>query len=201
MKRLLAISSLIIIIIFNVHCGSAPKQRPETRIGQFDFSTFVINEAEFTSRYGQGFVVIDKFGDQIMGSKHIYYLTDQNVWLEVRFSHVRDERLERMMSAVLITKNKLCDKEFEPQEKFEELITSRGIRIGDPLNKVIKVYGDPARIINVERGGGFSSLINYLNLKQGVIFRYYTEEPREINFTEFYFDNEELHSLIISVEE
>ncbi len=147
-----------IIIICSV-VSSWANGKIETRIGPFNLSSSPVTESKFISQFGEGYVQIDKVGDKLLGKKHIYYSRDEKVWVEIFFSHVRDEKLERIFEAVLITKKRLCDERFEPKNTFGSLATSKGIRIGDSLTKVLRLYGKPTIDIELGKDKIFSALV------------------------------------------
>jgi hypothetical protein len=99
---------------------------------------------------------------------------------------------------ILVTKYKLCDEKFQPSKPFGSLITSRGIQIGDSEEKIIQTYGAPSISIEIGKDKIFSVLAADLKLKEGRILRYLTNRQGELIFAEFYFNEKELHSLLIS---
>jgi hypothetical protein len=173
----------------------------ETQIGPFDLTIPQKNEGEFVAVYGKGVEVVEQYGDMVMGSKHIYYSKGQNLWIEIRFSHIRDKSMQRIMEAVLVTKKKLCNQEYTPKTPFPKLSTSKGFELGTSLQVLRDEYGKPTASINIGRDKQYSSLVDYMDLTRGVVLKYVPTERREINFAEFYFNEEVLHSMVISIED
>lgn len=173
----------------------------ENRIGPFDFAGKLMMESQLISDFGQGYVQTLQVGDEILGKKHIYYVSDEKLWVEISLSHVLDKNLERMVESILVTKKELCDKKFKPKKSFGPLITSKGITIGDPIDKVLNVYGNPSISLDISKDKLFSVLVENLKLKSGKVLRYLTTRPDELLFAEFYFDAEGLHSILISASE
>jgi len=189
------------ILIFCSFISCLANQKIETQIGLFNFAGPSIIESKFVSQFGKGFVQIDKAGDKILGKKYVYYAPQEKVWVQVKFSHVLDENLDRVMEAILVTKKKLCDERFKPRKLFGCLITSKGVRIGDSIDKVIEVYGTPTISFDIEKEKLFSVLVEDLKLKEGRLLRYLSDKPNELSFVEFYFSGRSLHSLLISESE
>jgi hypothetical protein len=158
-------------------------------------------EPQLLSDFGQGHIFIYQVGGEIFGKKHIYYVSVENLWVEISLSHVLDSNLERMVESILVTKKELCDKEFRPKKSFGRLVTSKGITIGDPIDKVLKTYGNPAISIDISKDKLFSALGEDLELTSGKVLRYLPNSPDELLCAEFYFDGEGLHSMLISASE
>jgi hypothetical protein len=176
-------------------------QRIETQIGRFNLAGPPVTEPKFVSQFGQGFLKTDKIGDKILGQDHIYYASDEKVWVQIRFSHVLDENLERVMEAIIVTKEKLCDERFKPKELFGPLITSKGVKIGDSIDKIIETYGKPTISIDIGKDKIFSVLVEDLKFQEGRVLRYLTNQPYKLFFVEFYFSRKGLHSILISESE
>ncbi len=176
-------------------------EKIETRIGPLNIEDSSMTETRLISQFGEGYVRLDKYGNKVLDKKHIYYVSDEKVWIEISFSHVLDENLQRYIDAILVTKTKLCDKKFRSKEPFGPLATSKGIKIGDSIDKVISAYGKPAISIDIIKDRLFSSLVEDLKLQKGHILRYDTNQPDELYFVEFYFNGKGLHSLLISESE
>lgn len=196
------IRQLKIAIIFNVVflavvlCWGT--QEIETKIGPFDLDSSSISESNIISQYGQGYVQEKKYGNEVIEKKRVYYVLSDRIWIEIGFSHVLDENLERYVEEILITKQKLCNETYKPTKPFGPLVTSKGVRIGDSFDKVIKTYGAPSVSIEVGRDKIFSALDEDLKLKKGRVSRYLPADPDKLIFAEFYFDENGLHSLLIS---
>lgn len=176
-------------------------EKVETHIGPFDFADSLMKESQLISSFGRGYVQIDRVGGKILDKKHIYYVANEKVWVEIRLSHVLDKNLEHAVEGVLITKMKLCDEKFKPKKTFGPLVTGKGIEIGDAIDKAINIYGTPSVSINVGKDRSFSVLQEALKLQKGRVLRYLTDQPNELLFAEFYFKDEKLHSLLITVSE
>ena len=172
----------------------------ETKIGVFDLERLT-TESQFISQYGEGKVQIEKVDNEIFGKRHIYYASNSKLWVEARFSHVLGEDLESDLEAILVTKRKLCDEKFTPKKLFNPLITSKGVKIGDSISRVISIYGRPSIYTDFKKDKNFSVLQGDLKVKEGQILRYLSGKPNELLFSEFYFDREGLHSFIISTSE
>ena len=173
----------------------------ETQIGPFDFAGELMMESQLISEFGQGHVQIFQVGNKILEKKHIYYIADEKLWVEISLSHVLDRNLERDVESILVTKKELCDKKFKPKKTFGPLITSKGIAIGNPIDKVLNVYGKPTISIDIAKDKLFSELGDELKLQSGKVLRYISNRPYESLGAEFYFDAEGLHSILISSSE
>jgi hypothetical protein len=190
---------VVIILCFADLCCAIEKI--ETKIGPFDLAGPRMKESQLVSQFGQGWVQARRVGDKILEKKHIYYDQDGKIWVEIRLSHVLDEKLEHVVETILVSKHKLCDEKFKPTKPFSPLVTSRGIRIGDSIEKLIKAYGTPSISIEIGKDDRFSVLAEDLKFKKGQVLRYLTNRPKELIFAEFYFNGKGLHSLLISVSE
>lgn len=186
----------VILLCSTILCWAGEKV--ENQIGPFDLANSPMMESQLISSFGQGYVQTDKVDSKIFVKKHIYYIENEKVWLEVRLSHVLSERLERVIEAVLVTKKKLCDEKFKPEKSFGPLITGKGIKIGDSLEKTIRTYGAPSVSIDISKDTSFSVLREDLRLQTGRVLRYLTAHPNELLFSEFYFSAKGLHSILIS---
>jgi hypothetical protein len=142
-------------------------------------------------------VHIYRVGNRILDKKHIYYLSDDNLWVEISISHV----LPREVESVLVTKKKLCEERFKPKKSFGPLNTSKGIKTGDSIAKVLNAYGKPTVNIDIAKNKLFSVLIEDLKSEKGKVLRYLPNRSDELLFAEFYFDAEGLHSVLISASE
>ena len=176
----------LIMIFSNINFCLASQRIIESQIGPFNLANTPMRESQLISEYGIGDVKTEKIDDKILGKRYIYYVTGQQIWIEIHLSHVLDENLERVVEAILVTKKKLCDEKFKPKKPFGLLITSMGIKIGDSIKKVINTYGEPSE--------------KYVNVV-GQALKYMSDDPRNLLFTEFSFDEVGLHSMLISISE
>lgn len=174
---------LIFVSMLTITVLCWANQNIENRIGPFSFDARLMKESRLISQFGEGYIQIEKDGDV---KKHIYYVPEQKVWVAIGISHVLDENLEGLVESVLVSKEKLCDEQFKPKKSFGSLITSKGIQIGDAIEKVIAMYGKPSK--------------EYVNVI-GQVLRYETDDPYSLLMIEFYFDEKSLHSILISVSE
>lgn len=173
----------------------------ETQIGPFNLGSMPITESTIVSQYGQGCVKVSESGTEAIAGKHVYYVKDEKVWVEILFSHVMDNNLEHVVEAILVTKQKLCEEKHQTKRPFVPLVTSKEVKIGDPIDKIIKVYGKPSISIDLSKDKLFSVLVEDLKLKEGQVIRYLTDHPNELFFAEFYFKENRLHSILISASE
>jgi len=170
----------------------------ESQIGQIDLSKHLIYESGIVSDYGEGYVQVLKVGEKIIGVNHVYYVPEQQLWILFEFSHVLDQKLERSLEGILITKKNLCDQKYKPIKILKPLITSKGITLGDELKKILEIYGQPSLSIFLDKDNSFSNITELLDVKEGHVLRYLPERPTEEILSEFYFENGKLHSLLIS---
>jgi len=191
--------SFIVILCGVALCWAS--QKIETQVGPFNLSAAPVTESQLVSQFGEGYVRIDKVGDKILGKSRTFYSPGGSVWVEIQFSHVLDKNLERVAETIIITKRRLCDEKFKPKKSFGPLITAHGVKIGDSLEKVIETYGQPSISIEVGKEKRFSVLIDELKISKGRVLRYLTDQPGELSFAEFYFNEEGLHSFLISESE
>lgn len=189
----------IIIFLCNTLCWAGEKI--ETQIGTFNLAKSPLTESQLVSQLGQGYVKEQKVDKKALDKKLIYYVDAEKVWVEFQLSHVLNENSERVLETILVTKNKLCDKKYKPQKSVDKLVTSKGIKLGDTIDKVIKTYGTPTVKIDITNDKLFSVLSGSLSMKKGYIFRYLTDKKDELIFAEFYFYEGRLHSLLISTSE
>lgn len=190
--------TFVVLLIVPVCWAS---QKIEREIGPFNLSATSITESQLVTQFGEGYVRINKVDDKILNKSRIYYSPNDNMWVEVRFSHVLDKNLKRVVETVIITKNKLCNKKFIPKKTFGSLVTSRGIKLGDSIEKVIRTYGKPSIFIEIGKDKLFSVLIEDLNIQKGCVLRYLADKPDDLLFAEFFFKEGRLHSLLISESE
>lgn len=192
------INFMIISVVF-ISCSIAETIEPQ--IGPINFDKKPLTESQWTSFYGPGYVDKKKIGNKIIELSHIYFIENENLWVKIQFSHVKNKSFESMVESVLVTRKKICDEKFKPKKQFNHLKTSRGIKIGDSLEKVIKVYGKPTvDIVNVGNKT-FSVLKENLPITKGRVLRYLPKKHSELNFVEFYFDDVGLNSILISESE
>jgi len=192
---------VLTIVIFCRIDLSFSNREIETQVGPFELSDASLTESKLVSDFGEGYIRIGKSGNKILSKKHVFWVPEQGVWVQIGLSHVLDEKMERIVEAVLVTKNKLCDedKRYIPTKKVAPLGTSKGIKINDSMDKVIEKYGKPSISKIVGKDKAFTVLDEELKLKQGEVLRYLQEHPsKELNFAEFYFDKKKLHSFLIS---
>jgi hypothetical protein len=195
---------LVTVVIFCKIDLSFGNQKIEPQVGPFRFSGPPQTESKLVSEFGEGYVLVEKVGDKIISKKHIFWVPEQAVWLQIGLSHVLDKEMERIVEAVLVTKKKLCneDRRYIPIKKLPLLVTSKGIKINDSIDKVIEKYGKPSVSKVIGKDKVFSVLDEELKLKQGEVLRYLQKHPsNELNFAEFYFEKKKLHSILISESE
>lgn len=201
----LYVSMMLCFFIFYVNDKSEAQIQKfiiESKIGIFNFDTVQVSEDDFVLRYGKGYVRQEKIGSKVFEKSRAYYLPNENIWIEIFFSHVLDIHLERSIEAVIITKNKRCDKKIQPKKYFGDMITSKGIKIGDSIDKVIRSYGKPSTNIKVSDCiTKISTLEEHLKLKGGQILIYRNDSSDELLCAEYYFDKKSLHSILISIKE
>lgn len=190
---------IIGILLFSVTVSWG--QGLETQVGPFNFAGSLMKETKLIALYGDGYIQTYIVNGKVLDKKHIYYVSDAKVWVEISVSHVLDEHLARFVEAVLVTKKKLCDTKFEPKRPFGPLVTGKGVNIGDSLNKIIKTYGSPSISILVGKDKLSAVLIDDLRLLNGRVLRYLTSSQDELLFSEFYFLDNKLHSILISISE
>jgi hypothetical protein len=188
---LLLDSILCVIALGWVH------QKIETRIGPFDLSARLEAESKIVSLYGQGYLRENRVGDR----SRIYYLPEDKAWLEIQFSHVLDPLGERFVESILLTKQKLCETKYRPKQSFGKMVTSAGIQLGDSIGKTVHVYGSPTETIEVEKDKLFSVLEERLKPRKGEVIRYLPSPQEELGFAEFYFDQNGLNAILVSVAE
>ena len=170
------------------------RQKIESKIGPIDLSADTLTESRITAVYGQGYIMVEKPEKQ-----YAYFLPEENIWLQLRYSHVLDGKLERTLRAILITRHKLCPKRFQPLSSLGKMMTSGGVQIGSSFGMVVKTYGKPTITIDVERDNTFAYLRETLKLKRGTVIRYLPSSSNGGDFfTEFAFDGKTLHSILIS---
>lgn len=162
-----------------------------------------LSESKLITKYGRGYehVVKDSKNEVIMEKEHLYYIPEQEIWLQIGMTHVLDQYLERHIDSLLLTRKPLCDKIFTAKNSLGTLSTSQGIKIGDTIERVIEIYGEPREVIQVGRTNRFSALVYKLKLNRGTILRYDNNKNDELLFAEYYFEDNKLHSILISAEE
>jgi hypothetical protein len=195
---------LITIVIFCTIRLSFSNPKIEAQLGPFNLSGPPLTESRLVSEFGEGYVRVQEIGNKIISKKHVFWVPEQTVWVQISLSHVLDAKMERIVEAVLVTKKKLCeeDKKYMARKKLASLATSKGVKVGDSIDKVIEKYGKPSISKVIGKDKGFTVLDEELKLKQGEVLRYLQEHPsKELNFAEFYFDKRKLHSFLISESE
>jgi hypothetical protein len=196
---------LIVFIILIIFCKInwvLGNQEIETQIGPFNLAGPPLTESRLISDFGKGWVQLEKVGGKIVSKHHIYWVPGQKVWVKISLSHVLDEKMERVVEAVLVTKKKLCDQKYIPQKVLGLLVTSKGIKINDSIDKVIDNYGTPTISKIIGKDKTFTVLDEELKPKGGLVLRYFQKQPaHKLNFAEFYFSQNKLHSLLISESE
>jgi hypothetical protein len=197
----------LIVITMAMLCRmglSFSNSKIEAQIGPFSLSGPPLPESKLVSEFGEGYVRVQKIGNKIVSKKHVFWVPEQGVWVQIGLSHVLDEKMGRVVEAVLVTKTKLCNenKRYIPRKKLTLLATSKGIKTNDSIDKVIETYGKPSVSKVIGKDKVFTVLDEELKLKQGEIFRYLQKHPsKELNFAEFYFYKKKLHSFLISESE
>jgi hypothetical protein len=196
MSRFFVLILVLAVCMVKVCCAQETIVTVENQIGPFNIvGEERMMESQLLSAFGQGHVYIYQVGDEIFQKKHSYYVSDEKLWVEISLSHVLDSHLDRTVDSILVTKKELCEKKFRPKKSFGPLITSKGITIGDPIDKVLNAYGKPSESIVISKDKLFSELVEDLELTSGKVLIYF---PDELFFEEFYFDAEGLHSLLVS---
>jgi len=193
--KLIFVALILLIGFTESYC----RAEVESTIGKFSFAGPTLTEPEIISQFGQGFVKRENENTEKV-QKHIYYLSEENLWIELSFSHVLDEKMRRSLDTIMLTKEKICDKKFKPKETFGSLITSKGIKIGDSLTNVIQKYGTPSVSSEIGKDGYFSVLQEELKLTDGKVLRYLGGDD-DLLSSEFYFKDGQLHSILISISE
>lgn len=184
------------IILLLVNMGWA-KEIIEYRIGLIDLS-HPPKESEIILKFGKGYEKVISVNGKILEKSHCYYLPKDEIWVEISLSHVLNKNLERSVQAVLVSREKLCDESFIPEMEFDNLTTSKGIKIGDSFSKVTEAYGEPSIDFEAEKEKNkFSAITEMLKPKKGRILRYLGSEDDEF-FSEFLFDKNELNSMYVS---
>jgi len=203
MRRFCRISFIFFIVaIFAKTDGGFSNEKIEAQIGPFSLAGPPLTESKLVSQFGEGFVELEKIGDKLLSKNHVYWIPKQKVWVKVSFSHVLTEKMERVMEGVLVTKNKLCEQTYIPKVALGPLVTPKGIKINDSIDKVIENYGKPTISKIIGKDKIFTVLDEELKLREGIILRYLQKQPtRELNFAEFYFSQNKLHSLLFSESE
>jgi hypothetical protein len=192
---------MVIVVIIRTDCTFG-RQEIETQVGPFNLAGPPLTETKLISEFGEGFVKSETIGEKIISKKHIYWVPGQEVWVQASLSHVLSERMERIVEAVLVTRKKLCEQKYVPKAPLGLLATSKGIKINDSMDKVIKEYGRPNISKVIGKDKIFTVLDEELALKEGIVIRYLQKQPaRELNFAEFYFSQDKLHSFLISESE
>lgn len=193
------VTTITCLVLFSVPCMAG--QNIESKVGAFDFGGSLMSESELVGRFGEGFIYEYKVGEKVFSKSRTYYYKDEQIWVKVDLSHVLDENHERSVEAVTVTKKRLCNESYKPSNLIGPMITSSGIAVGDQPEKVIKVYGKPGRKIEIMTDSRFSILKEDLDLKRGLVFRYFPDDRNSLHMVEFYFQDSKLHSLIISISE
>jgi hypothetical protein len=173
----------------------------ESRIGPFNFFNSPMSETMLVSSFGNGYIKVEKVEGVMLCRHHIYYVPQENLWVDVQLSHVLDKNLERFVEAVLVTKKRLCNEKFKPGNSFGPLTTGQGVKLGDSLEKTISIYGKPSVLIDIGESSLSSILQDQLNPKKGKILRYLSDQEDQLLFSEFYFDENGLNSVLISASE
>jgi len=145
------LASVLITFVYLVSFSSVgiAGQNVESKVGAFDFGGSLMSESELVGRIGEGFIYEYKVGEKVFSKSRTYYYKDEQIWVKVDLSHVLDENYERSVEAVTVTKKRLCNESYKPSNLIGPMITSNGIAVGDQPEKVIKVYGEPGRKIEI----------------------------------------------------
>lgn len=129
---------LLIVITMAMLCKiglSFSNPKIEAQVGPFNLSGPPLTESKLVSEFGEGYVQVQKIGKTIISKKHVFWVPEQAVWVQIALSHVLDAKMEHIVEAVLVTKKKLCDedKRYTPKKQLAPLGTSKGIKINDSI--------------------------------------------------------------------
>jgi len=102
---------------------------------------------------------------------------------------------------VTVTRKKLCDETYLPANKVGPMITSKGIAVGDAFQDVVNEYGEPGRRIEISKDNRFSLLNRGSPFRKRLSLQIFPVDPQSLHQMEFYFQDDKLHSLIISISE
>lgn len=138
-KLLILALALTNLLLFN---GPAVCQANETGyhtacLGNFCFEPDLPKLKVLIKQYGNGSKVSQE--DDIY---YCYMAKEEKAF--VKFFVVSE--LPEKISGVLVSKVPNCSSSHSPKTPFDRLLISKGIAIGDPVEKILRVYGNPSFI-------------------------------------------------------
>jgi hypothetical protein len=124
----------IFLLICPVSYGEQLPDFKETKIGGFNFASKLITNQELEKLYGKG--CVDK--DYPYHYRRLYYFPERNIYAAFNVE------TDNLVVGLKLTKETITDKKCKAKRNLKNLETGKKIKIGDPKDKVIKVYGKPS---------------------------------------------------------
>lgn len=94
----------------------------------------LMEESELVKKYGPGYWEVKKF------PLHCYILQDQKLFVRVRPYHGE----QKQIMEIFISDVPNCKSALPPARAFPRATTGEGLAIGDPFDRVLRLYGKPA---------------------------------------------------------
>lgn len=181
------------LVLVSAEVRSEPAATTAECLGGFCFGGKLIEERELVKRHGPGYTEGGKF------PFHCYWVPEQKLFVQFRVHH----GLPKEVNSVFVSKVPSCPKAYTPTNPFKALLTHEGVRIGDPYQKVIDVYGIPDFR---ERGTGLNKIgIPYEEARATAPFGeealIYRKTPDELLGSVFYVHEGQVSAIEISVSE
>jgi hypothetical protein len=132
------IKYVLVLLLIDYSSAYLNAQKPlysgPSCIGRFCLNINDVNmlmtEKQFVQKYGAGYT---------KGTAHCYEVSQEKVYLLVKAYHGDDRRI----IDYFVSKDASCIQSLPPKVPFKTLETSEHLKIGDPLKKVISLYGEP----------------------------------------------------------
>ncbi len=147
--------------------------------------------------------VINKTAAETYIVSRTYYVRDDNQWMTVKLSRYYGKDVMRYVEQVLVTRKNVCGEKTTAKTSFGKVTTGKGVALGDSMDKVLETYRLPLVKIELEEvgvAGYVPPIAEKLGVKTGTVFRY-LDPMGEFLYTEFYFTDGVLHSILISTED
>lgn len=199
MFRMNYVAILALFAGSTVHCADANGQSSyhgPSCLAEFCFDAASIGElkteSDLTRRYGNGYSDRGKF------AFYCYAASAQKVF--VRFRPYHGE--QRQITEVFVTDVPSCPGASPPSVSFGTLATREGLKIGDPLGKVIRLYGKPrtkTKASGIEMIDGSQAQESISTRFGDTVWTYATGCRDDLLHADIYLRNGKVSGILISV--
>jgi hypothetical protein len=175
---------LLLAILLPGAVGSEDRLGSVERVfGNLAFRPHFPREQDIRKEYGDGFQTNDNGGEYLN-----YYLANGKRWLRFRID--TENRVDRPITAVLISKFALASEPRQPRHHVNE-VNIKGVKLGDSAKRVKAILGSPLRQYEADLGANKNFIVfEYFpkSLDAGSCIRFYIKRG---TVTAFSFSSEQ----------